>query len=251
MVSRTECLEAMKKFGISLTAAKAYIALLEVGKASADRVAKKSGTYKANAYEALEKLIDLGLVTYVHEGRKRLFIATNPEKLVDAVEESRQKAVEKCDELKKEIEKIMPQLVAKYSSIKEKNLFEVYRGESGFRTMIREILREKPEYWKGFGNLQVQAYFPQNFKSWFRHTKFILFATRSDMVEKRLGEARKTTKVEIKWLPEDMYMQIVWTLFGDNLLILIYEPEIIAFRIKSEQVVKTFSSQFDYLWERY
>jgi len=117
--------------------------------------------------------------------------------------------------------------------------------------LIRDIIRENPKYLKGFGNLQVQEYFPNNFKSWFKHTKFMLFSTTSLAFEKRLKEARKTTKVEIKYLPEDLYMQIVWTLFGDNLLILIYEPELIALRIKSEQVFKTFSDQFDYLWKKY
>ncbi|MBI5002423.1 hypothetical protein HZC31_03500 [Candidatus Woesearchaeota archaeon] len=38
---------------LSPTAAKVYIALLELGKASADKIAKKAGTYKANVYETL------------------------------------------------------------------------------------------------------------------------------------------------------------------------------------------------------
>ena len=117
--------------------------------------------------------------------------------------------------------------------------------------MIMDILHEKPKYWKGFGNLQVQEFFPYDFPKWFKKTKFMLFSTKSEIVLKRLKEATKTTKVEIKWLPKELYMPIVWTLFGSNLLLLIYEPEIIALRIKSEQIVNTFSNQFDYLWNTY
>ena len=56
--------------------------------------------------------------------------------------------------------------------------------------------------------------------------------------------------MKVCWLPKDVYMPIVWVVFGDNVLIIIYEPDIIMVRIKSADVVKTFSSQFDYLWEK-
>ena len=79
----------------------------------------------------------------------------------------------------------------------------------------------------------------------------MLFSVKSEAFSKRLKEAKRFTKIEIKFLPEEIYMQMVWTLFGENLLILIYEPEIIALRIKSETIVKTFSSQFDYLWKKH
>ena len=76
----------------------------------------------------------------------------------------------------------------------------------------------------------------------------MLFSTKSNVVIKRLNSASESVNVEIKWLPKNVYMPIVWTLFGENLLILIYEPEIIALKIKSKQIVKTFSNQFHYLW---
>jgi len=46
-------------------------------------------------------------------------------------------------------------------------------------------------------------------------------------------------------------MPIVWVIFGENVLIALYEPDIIVLRIKSKQVVSSFSNQFDYLWKKY
>lgn len=243
--------EILRKFSISPTSAKVYIALLELGKSSADAISKKVGTYKANVYDALDRLIESGMVTYTIEGRKKFYIPTAPEKLASVVEDSREKSMEKYNELKNDVERIMPQLSAMYSSIKEKNIFEVYVGKKGYRAMIMDILREKPKYWKGFGNLQVQEHFPHDFRRWFKSTKFFLFSTKSDVMTRRLNEARKSTSVKTAWLPEEMYMPIVWTLFGNNLLIIVYEPDIIVLRVKSEQIVKTFSNQFDYLWKKH
>lgn len=241
----------LEKFHISRTAAKVYLALLELGKSGADGIAKKAGTYKANVYDSLGKLIEIGLVTYVIEGKKKLYIPTDPNKLLDAADESKEKAIENCELLKKDLEKIIPYLSEKYSRIKDKEIFEIYLGKKGYRAMIREILREKPKQWKGFGNIQVQEFFPNEFERWFRNINMMLFSTPSEIVKKRLKEAKKTAKIKIIWVPEDIQMQVVWTLFGNNLLILLYEPEIIAIRIKSSQVVKTFSDQFDYLWKKH
>ncbi|MBI5228320.1 hypothetical protein HY988_07035 [Candidatus Micrarchaeota archaeon] len=246
-----EYTKILTKFDISPTAAKTYVALLELGKTSADKLAKRVGTYKANVYDALERLIERGLASYVIEGKKKFYFATRPEKLFSTLEDTKQRAIEEYDEMKKDIEKIMPKLSASYESIKEKNIFEIYQGKKGYRTMILDILREKPKYWKGFGNLQVYEFFPQNFQKWFKSIPFMLFSTKSKQMLERLENAKKMTEIKTIWLPQELYMPIVWVLFGDNLLIIIYEPDIIALRIKSEQIVKTFANQFDYLWKKH
>ena len=241
----------LQKFNISPTAAKVYLALLELGKSSADKIAKRAGTYKANVYQALEKLAEVGLATHIFEENKRFFIPTNPEKIPSVLKEMERKQQEKMQLLRKDINKLMPQLKAKYNSIKEKELFEVYRGRKAYKAIIEEILREKPKVWKGFGNFQIQEAFPIEYQRWFRKVPFRLFSTKTKEVEKLKKEAEKTCDVKVTWLPKEVYMPIVWVVFGNNVLIIIYEPDLILLRIKSEKVVKTYSSQFDYLWKKY
>lgn len=241
----------IQKLNISPTAAKVYCALLELGKATADRIAKRAKTYKPNTYDALEKLSALGLATYLYEENKKFFIPTNPEKLPQIVEDIKEKEVQRVEELKKEILEFMPELKAAYASIQQKEIFEVYRGRKAYKAMMNEIVNENPQSWKGFGNLQVQEFFPIEFQRWFKHIPLLLFSNKKPEVLKRLQEAKRVTKVEIVWLPKDVYMPIVWVLFGENLLIIIYEPEIIVMRIKSDQVTKTFLHQFDYLWKKH
>src|SRR3989338_777657 len=246
-----EYIALLQKLDLSPTAAKVYISLLELGKASADKIAKRAETYKANVYDALERLAQLGLATHVFEENKKLFVATNPEKLPQIAEEFKEKQIIKIEELKNELKNVMPQLKAKYESVKEKELFEIYRGRKAYKAIINEIVSEKPKFWKGFGNFQIQAFFPIDFKKWFKSIEIKLFSTKSDEIVKRMEAAKETTKVEVIWLPQEVYMPIVWVIFGENVLIIIYEPDLIMMRIKSEQIVKTFSNQFDYLWEKY
>tara|TARA_Y100000310_G_scaffold345733_1_gene469004 strand:- start:12727 stop:13479 length:753 start_codon:yes stop_codon:yes gene_type:complete len=243
--------DLLQKFGLSPTAAKVYMALLELGQASADKIAKRAKTYKANVYDAIDKLEEVGLSTYIYEGNKKQFIPTNPEKLPQILEDMKNKELDRMEMMKKEIGELMPQLKAKYGSIKEKELFEVYRGRKAYKAVINEILKEKPKFWKGFGNFQVKEAFPIEYIHWFKKVPFRLFSTKTKKVEALKKEAGKTCDVKVTWLPEEVYMPIVWVVFGNNVLIIIYEPDLILMRIKSEQVVKTFSNQFDYLWKKY
>ncbi|MBI2139205.1 helix-turn-helix domain-containing protein, partial [Candidatus Woesearchaeota archaeon] len=226
------------KLGLSPTAAKIYLTLVELGSSSADKIAKKAGTYKANAYDALEKLESFGLAAHTIEDGKRLFLPTSPEKLPQIIEEWKDKQLKAAEELKKDIENFIPQLQAKYDSIKEKDTFEIYRGRKAYKALINEIIKEKPKFWKGFGNLQIAAEFPAEFQKWFRHVGLIkLFSNRSEKVLQLKKEAEKICKVDVCWLPKEVYMPIVWVIFGQNVLIIIYEPDIILLRIKSDNIV--------------
>ena len=236
--------------GISPSAAKVYLTLLELGRSSADSIAKRAGMYKANTYDALQRLQEQGFVTTLTEANKRFFVPTSPEKLPQLVDEQKKQQDAQLDTLKEELQKILPQLQAKYESIKETELFEVYRGRKAYKAVLNEISAEKPREWKGFGNLQVQEYFPVEFQRWFKHVHIRLFSQQQTAVQKRLIEARKTSNAEICWLPKEIFMPIVWTIYGKNLLIIMYEPDIILLRIQSTDVVKTFSQQFEYLWKK-
>jgi predicted transcriptional regulator len=241
--------DVMAALGVSPTGVKVYWALLELGKSSADAVALRAGTYKANAYQALEKLEGLGLVSTVMEGRKRQFMATDPRKLENALDEWRDAQSKRYDSLKTSLDSVMPRMFSAFGSVKASDEFEVYRGRKAYRALILDILKEKPSSWKGFGNLQVLEFFPLDFTKWFRSVKIRLFSTRTPEMEDRLKTARKTTDTQVQWLPPQMHMPIVWTVFGGNLLILIYQPDIIALRIRSNDIAQTFTNQFDYLWK--
>ncbi len=240
--------DLLLRLNLSPTAAKVYLALVESGKSTADTIAKKAHTYKANAYDALARLEHIGLVTSHIEHKKRFFIATNPQKIESILDEKEHQEILKFELTRRSLQEALPKLLAAYNSTKEKDSFEIYRGKQAYKSLITEIVKENPAYWKGFGNLQIYDLFHLEFQRWFKKIPIKLFSTKSDPVIRRAEEVKEITNIEVKWLPKEIYMPIVWVVFGDNLLIVVYEPEIVVIRIKSKQIVGTFSNQFDYLW---
>ena len=243
--------DLLLRLNLSPTASKIYFVLLESGKSTADAIAKKAYTYKANAYDALARLEHIGLVTSHVEHRKRFFIAANPQKIENILDDKEHQEILRFELVRRSFQQALPKLQAVYESAKEKDSFEIYRGKQAYKSLISEILKENPAFWKGFGNLQIYDLFNLEFHRWFKKIPIRLFSAKSDIVIRRFEEAKDAADVQIKWLPQDLHMPIVWVVFGHNLLIVIYEPEIIAMRIKSKQVVETFSNQFDYLWEKH
>ena len=201
-------------------------------------------------YDALQRLSEAGLASSMIEDNKRWFIPTNPKKLPLVLEDLKIKQENSWSILRKDLLEVMPQLQAKFASIHDAELFEVYRGRKAFKSVLNEIASEKPKHWKGFGNLQVQEYFPIEFQRWFKGVTIRLFSTKTPEVSQRLLNSQKICNTTIHWLPSDLFMPVVWTIFGKNLLIIIYEPDVILLRITSPEVVNSFDQQFEYLWNK-
>ena len=97
----------------------------------ASEIAKKTGLIRTNTYDILSTLIKKGVVAYVIRNGKKYFRAAEPEKLIDYVE-SQQKDL---DELKYEINKILPQLNP-VKDIPNRPVIEIYEWREGFKTIL-------------------------------------------------------------------------------------------------------------------
>lgn len=95
-------LDELKKIGLSENEAEVYIALLELGSATAQEIAAKSGIKRTTIYVQIEALMKMGLVTSfekeMSKGKapKTYFRAEDPEHLKNIVENEKRQAVYRC-----------------------------------------------------------------------------------------------------------------------------------------------------------
>lgn len=87
--------KALKEIGLTETEIKVYLALLNLGTTSAGKIFHETGVYRKNLYDALSKLIDKGLVTYVKENKIKFFQTKNPDNLFNYLDEQKSKIEEK------------------------------------------------------------------------------------------------------------------------------------------------------------
>src|SRR3989338_10614525 len=99
-----------------------YLALLEIGSATVSNLARKTGLHRSYVYDILDKLIDLGLVSFTIKNNKKFFNTENPEEIIQFIERKK----EEIDKEKTEIAKILPQLIERQKTALERQETKVF-----------------------------------------------------------------------------------------------------------------------------
>ena len=132
-------LSLFEKAGLTKNETKVYISLLEKGRSTSGPLIKLTGINSSKIYENLNKLQRKGLVSYTIERNKKHFEATEPDRLLDYLEEKRRKIEEESIDIKK----ILPELQSLRLSFKgEQQEAGIYQGIKGYRTLLENMLQE-------------------------------------------------------------------------------------------------------------
>lgn len=132
--------EILEQIGLSKNEVKAYFALLELGQSSATPIVKKAGIPNSKVYPTLEKLIKRGLVSYVIKNNVKYFQASDPENLIDFLND-KEKLI---SQQKKEIEKLLPEIERKRELAKDRQEATIYEGFGGIKAAFNTILNKVP-----------------------------------------------------------------------------------------------------------
>ena len=140
-------LDVLKKIGLSEGEIKVYDALLEIGVTSINNIHEKVGIDRRNIYDILNKLIERGLVSYIEENGKRIFKVSNPDRILSYIEEKKSS----LNDIKSEVEKIVPTMKTIFNSDKQELFAEIFKGAEGLKAVWDDILNYKESYWIGSG----------------------------------------------------------------------------------------------------
>ena len=130
----------LRNFGLSDKESKVYVATLELGKATAQDIAKKANVNRATTYVQLESLKEQGLVTQISQAKRTFFMAEPPENVKKLIEK------EKVEILFKENEfsKILPNLQAIYNVKEGQPKVRFYEGDEGVVLHRNDFLKSEP-----------------------------------------------------------------------------------------------------------
>ncbi|MDO8600459.1 MAG: helix-turn-helix domain-containing protein [bacterium] len=128
-------LHELKKIGLSDKEAKVYVALLELGKASVQDIAKKAGVNRATTYLMIEALQGRGLAYKAQVGKRTHFAVNSPEKLTHVLDEKRKKLEDEAEEIKE----LLPELKALYAGSPEKPKMRFYEGKEGIKEILNDV----------------------------------------------------------------------------------------------------------------
>ena len=237
----------LEDIGLSKGQIKVYVALLELGETTSGPLIRKSGLQNSVVYNALNQLMEKGLVGYVLKGKRKLFSAHNPQNLLDYVDDKRQK-----------LEKVVPQLIAKQTLVQEKQEAQVFTGWKGLYNAFNFILTVLPtgsEYIGFAGGFEEQ--FSVEAKRFFREfqkkrvkLKYNVKLIVNEEARKQVEEYeyyRKFGTPIYRFVPGIAPQGVI--IFGDYILQIGFEEEPVAVVIHSSAISDSYRKFFYRMWE--
>jgi len=233
--------EYIRKAGMTENEAKVYTMLLEYGPSLAGLISRKSGLHRRVVYDTTEMLIKKGLIGYILRNNRRIFQASNPNRIIEILKEKEESITD-----------ILPNMLALYSKTKEKEETNFYKGKDGLKTVFEEQL----ELQKGSEILIISPFplsydiLPFYFKWFDRRRKErkikakIIFHKTSD------EKLPKIPLSEIRFLSEKYASPMAVNVYGDKVAVILWSRENpFAIVIKQKEIAEGYKKYFELLWK--
>ncbi len=238
--------EVLVKIGLTNNEVKVFLTLLGMGSTPAGDLIKKAELHRTAVYDILERLIEKGLVSYVMFGKIRHFEAVEPDQLLDYIE--RQK--DELDDHRKEVEKLLPELILKRKLSKEVQEATIFKGKKAIKTIAEDVLRTGKEMCVYGAEGKLKKFFPIYYHHFHMKRLAKKISIKIIYCEKIRGQERhkELKKIEIKYLPNEFETPANTWVFGDKVAIIVWSEQPIATIIRSKEVAKAYRTNFDLLW---
>ncbi|MFH0875289.1 MAG: helix-turn-helix domain-containing protein [archaeon] len=142
--------EIFEKLGLTKNETKVYFSILENGSSTAGVITETTGIHRRNVYDCIERLIEKGLVGYIHLNGKKYFEVVDPKCFQYLFNQRR----EEIETQHKKFLEIFPQLESTFHETKGKYEITYYRGIEAINLLLSNILdRTDVNYVMGAQNL--------------------------------------------------------------------------------------------------
>jgi sugar-specific transcriptional regulator TrmB len=131
--------EDLIDFGLSEKEAKIYVSLLKLEIAPVGEISKQAEINRSTSYVTLDSLIRKGFVTISNDKNIKRYSAVSPEALLRSAENS----VIMCENIRKKIERIVPEMMALHKDTKQRPIVKIYEGRQGLINVFEHSLRTK------------------------------------------------------------------------------------------------------------
>lgn len=236
----------LSKIGLTKNEIKVYTALLKLGSALAGEITSFSGVHRRNVYDAVERLIEKGLVSFVIINNRKWFKAADPSRLLFFIEEQKNK----LDNIKTSIAKIVPQLRA-LPILKEKQDVLYFKGKEGVKTVFEDILETGKSY-IGYG---PGVHIDHMLKAYFR--SYAERRIKKKMNFRMIWDERSRGKyfahmplIESRFLPNEVCSYAALRIYGNKVAIMLFsEEQPIAVVIENKAIADGNRKYFEVMWK--
>jgi len=236
----------LERVGLTKNDRSVYLALLELGSATVSSLVKKTGLHRSYIYDILDKLIDLGLSTFIIRNNKKYFNVENPERILQILK-SREVEVRESEE---EINKVLPDLIKRQQTAIEKQEARIFVGKEGIKSILEDILKIKNDFIAFGAEGKFKDIFKWYFDNWQRRRNKLGIKYKIIYNSKLRGKrpTKEQKLIDVRFVPEKYEFPATTIVYKNKVAIIIWDVSPIGFVLESEKAVRSFLSYFDILW---
>ncbi|MDP2632056.1 MAG: helix-turn-helix domain-containing protein [Candidatus Uhrbacteria bacterium] len=224
---------------------KVYMASLELGPSTVQNVAKKANISRTAGYEAIEALQKRGLISSSTRGKRKLFAAESPERIVTYLREEQQKFQSTLQDITSSVEAMKLMAGGIKPSVR------AYEGEEALHAYFDHIATVKPQSFDELSNLDDVYEYLDDEKvksarkaySWAKHTKIRLLH-RGKLRNPRAGAQFR--ELGHQW--GDFHGNI--SIYDNFVTFVTYIGITSVVIIESETLANTMKMMFDIAWSQ-
>jgi len=231
--------EILRNAGLTDLEIEVYLTIIDLGSCLAGEITRKTGIHRRTVYDAIERLIEKGLVSYIKTNNRKYFEAYPPRKLLEILKEKENLLKEAIPELEKRFE---------FSKEKKETLF--FRGKQALKTVFDDQILEGKEVLVIASTVDVdrilEYYFPkfnvQRKEKNIRMKMLFSESLKGNKIIKRIPLA------EIRYIPKHD-SNVSTNIYGDKVSIVTWGENPTAILIKEKAIADAYRNYFWLLWQ--
>lgn len=227
-----------------------YMASLELGPSTIQEISHKSGIIRTTGYNLIQSLIEKGLMTELHKGKRRLFVGQSPERLLSLIRVQKKE----LEERERGLKAILPELKGLIDFSRFRPKIRFYDGKQAIRLMRDDILSMKNlDCIEEFVPLDdAYQFFPahkrdhrlQMLKALNRTQRKVIYTSKKGMIlpaRERLVERRFVPLAKFPLLNEI-------NIYGNKVGIVSYQKRPMGLIMEGKEVAQSLRSIFYLAW---
>jgi sugar-specific transcriptional regulator TrmB len=234
----------LEKLGLDDKEIQVYLSLLEIGEANIAKITKKSGVKRTTVYNAIESLKGKGLVSSTMRKQSTLYVAEDPRKLEQGLNE-------KLLSLKN----ILPELLSISNFIDKKPKIRFFEGVGGLKDIYLDTLNYPSQelmawisekYMESFDEKFLYDYYvPERVK----RKIWVRALAPDDPSISRFKEEDEKSLRRTRLIPAEKFpFSVEINLYGKNKIGIVSFEEKIGLIVESEKIYGTLKSIFEINW---
>src|SRR3989338_6806138 len=228
--------KTLEKIGLAQNEIKVYLTLNDQGSLKAGRIAKLAHMDRSSAYNALQMLLDKGLVSYVLIGKIKWFQATGPQRILEYLKEQQD-----------DVMAVLPELQERHKRKKIEGQVRLFKGVKGVKSVFLDMIRTGKDNYVFGSEGQFSKRMPE-FALQFKRMKKEK-GMQTYMICRKDRKEVDVSSANHRYLPRISESPAVTNIYGDKIAILIWTDEPEGIIIENGSTAKAYKSYFDFMWK--